>query len=272
MCPVKEPNFFAAEGGRIGGLGPGARWIEGTSVVTESEYRALFDRVRDERVVGEVSPRYMVDANAAARIHATLPGAKIVAVLRQPVDRAFASFVSLRRDGIEPLDDFHAALEDEPRRISEGWASARYLTGGRYAEQLRPYFARWPSDRIRIYLQEELLERPRDVQRDLFSFLNVDETPIVDRIPTFNRSAEIANPVLASLWRRTHELRTGVRGIVPKVVRDGLFERLTRGGPKPRLDPSLRRELTERLRPEIEDLARLIDRDLSHWLENPRSS
>ncbi len=266
MCPVKEPNFFAAEGGRFRFTGPGVRWLEETSLTDEATYCASFDGVRGERAVGEVSPRYMVTPQAASRIAATIPEVKIVAVLRDPTERAFSSFVSLRRDGIEPEADFRTALADESRRLEIGWSLGRYVAAGLYAVQLEPYFSAFPKERIRIYLHDDLRDDPVELQHDLHRFLGVAPEPTVAEIPVFNRTGEIPNPLLGGIWRRTHELRARLRPFVPSGLRDATFEWLTSGGTRPAFDPALRAKLAESFRVDVERLERLIDRDLSHWL------
>jgi hypothetical protein len=266
MCPVNEPNFFAAVDGSVALTGSGREWLQRTSLCDAEAYCRSFAGVRGEHAIGEVSPRYLAAAGAAARIAATLPEVKLVAILRQPAERAFSAFVSLRRDGIEPLADLRAAIADEPRRMAAGWGLGCYVEAGRYAMHLEPYFRLFPKDQIRIYLYEDLQTDVEGLFADLFRFLGVAPNPSLGEVPQLNTTGEIKNPILRMVWRHTHGLRARTRRFVPASLRDRAFELLTRAAVKPAFSPELRAEITELSRPDIERLQVLIDRDLSHWL------
>lgn len=266
ICPVNEPNFFAVRDGGLPRAGPGMEWLERRSLCDEGAYRRSFDGAKGERAIGEVSPRYMATPGTAERIASVLPEVKLVAILRQPAERAFSSFVSLRRDGIEPLADLRLAIRDEPRRLAEGWGLGRYTETGRYAQHLEPYFEHFPRDHIRVYLHDDLQEDPRGLFADLFEFLGVSRDVELGDLPRLNPTGEIRNSLLGVAWRRTHWLRGKVGDFVPTRLRDPVFERIMGTTVKPEFPPELRAELTERFRPDIDRLQELLGRDLSHWL------
>ena len=140
MSPVKEPKFFALGGERLDYRGPGdeAR-MRGASVTSLEDYRELFRGVSTETAVGEASTLYLYSERAAARIKHHVPDVKLIAVLRNPVDRAYSDFLHLVRDGIEPLTDFPQALEAEESRIRSRWAPMwHYRRRGFYHPQLKP--------------------------------------------------------------------------------------------------------------------------------------
>src|SRR5881628_1693582 len=91
MSAVKETNWFAYEGQRDS-------WY---SVRTAEEYERLFDGVTVQRAIGEASPQYMKSAVAAKRIAARLPGVRLVAILRDPIDRAYSGYLNSLRDAME---------------------------------------------------------------------------------------------------------------------------------------------------------------------------
>jgi hypothetical protein len=66
-------------------VGPG-------SITSFKEYRALFEGAENQRVIGEASPRYLCDPDVLTGIDRVLPGAKAIAVLRDPVERAWSSY------------------------------------------------------------------------------------------------------------------------------------------------------------------------------------
>ena len=78
MSPLKEPHFFSHSNPQ-----------SDTVVKHQDAYLRLFDAARGEKLRGEASPAYLADPDAPARIKDASPEAKIVAVLREPVSRAF---------------------------------------------------------------------------------------------------------------------------------------------------------------------------------------
>ncbi|TCJ15544.1 sulfotransferase, partial [Rubrobacter taiwanensis] len=154
MSPTKETNFFALEGQRVAFRGPGVEERINAWTITElSEYERQFAGVRGERAVGEVCPLYLYSERAAERIKRHVPEVRLIAVLRDPAERAYSSFLMLRRSGREPLEDFAAALEAEDRRVAGGWEYAwHYRRAGYYHEQLSRYYALFDPAQIRVYL------------------------------------------------------------------------------------------------------------------------
>jgi Sulfotransferase family len=267
MSPLKETNFFAFDGARPGFGGPDGDVFNRDSVYRPDEYRRLFERRTDEIAVGEVSPRYLGADGAALRIKRCIPDAKLIAILRNPADRAFSAFSMRKRDGWEPCATLDEAIADEPRRIEERWGSGIYLRHGFYAELLQPYFEHFGRDQIRIYLYDDFLAAPEGLFEDLFGFLGVDRRfcPITSQ--QFNVSGVIKNPVMRLIWTRSHSLQKGIRPFLPKTARQrisGFFIGLE----KERLPfpPDQRSRLIDRYRADIQQLQDLIGRDLSAWL------
>src|SRR5688572_27472269 len=100
MSPVNECNFFALETANWDReyLGPVDRfYIDQHCVRNLDAYHRLFEAARAGSVIGECSPLYLFSDVAPARIHAHIPNAKIIVILRQPIDRAFSNYQHLRR-------------------------------------------------------------------------------------------------------------------------------------------------------------------------------
>src|ERR671929_75877 len=103
MSPVKEPNFFCSQEQK-----------NGADAVTDIRaYERLFRGVLGETAVGEASHCYLYEPRAAAAIRRCVPEAKLLAILRNPIDRAFSHFLHMVRTGSEPLSDFAQALREE---------------------------------------------------------------------------------------------------------------------------------------------------------------
>ena len=127
MSPMKEPRFFALENEKLNFQNPD-KAINKTSVTSLSEYYKLFDGVTNETAIGEASPLYMYSTKAVERIAHYVPTAKLIAILRNPVDRAYSCYKHLI--ALEPYS-FADAILHEDKRISQNWAHLwNYRLGG----------------------------------------------------------------------------------------------------------------------------------------------
>lgn len=266
MSPVKEPNFFSFEEGQKPKSAGPARFT--TDPITDVEaYQRLFDGVSGEKVIGEASPGYILVSEAPARIRNYIPEVKLIAILRDPVERAYSNYLHACWLGFEPITDFAQALEKEETRIRGGWGGLwRYKQKGFYYGQLRGYFATFDEDQIRIYLYEDFRDDPAGVLQNIFSFLGVGEF-IPDTNVRLNVSGVPRNKALHSAVVALN------RPLLKKLVPNSLLQKLrepvrnaTMAKP-PELSPQVRRQLVEVYREDILKLQDLIDRDLSGWLE-----
>jgi hypothetical protein len=235
-------------------------------VATLEEYEALFDGVTTERAVGEASTLYVYSPLTIPNIKRYVPDAKLIALVRNPADRAFSSFQQIVAMGTEPLTDFAEALAAEPQRLATRTTLTHYRNGGYYYRQLKPYYDEFGSDRIRVYLHEDLTAEPLAVLQDIFRFLGVDDTYAPDFSVRHNVAIARAprNPV-AGFLRKPSVIRP-IRKLVPAPIRHGLVPVLYTGSAFP---VEIRRQLIEDFREDILQLESLIGRDLSAWLEVP---
>lgn len=267
MSPVKEPNFFAFEGERfdIQHEAPGWRhWVR-QSTSNPEEYRALFRDVKVQKAIGEASPSYMRSPGAAERIRRALPDARLIAILRDPAERAYANYMGRLRDGTERAPDPHDAIMDALGGRGPDWRREIYIDLGLYHERLRPFYERFDRDRIRVVLFDDFVRDRHAVLRELFSFLGVDPAFEPDTSIVYNSSGRIVNPLLRFAWTNSNALRARVQPWLPRPVREAGWFLVQRNLVRPPLPPDLRAALVERYRPDILKLERLLDRDLSGW-------
>ena len=263
----KSPNYFVSGDDPPPWETPVARAMMRHWVRDRDRYLALFDGATSEIAVGEVSPVYLQSVSAPRRIHEMCPDARIVAILRHPVDRAYTHFLGRQRDGIEPAGTFAERVEAElSGPLPDNVAFGSYLGCGRYHHFLRGYFDRFPKERIRVYLFDDFRESPRRVLSDLFGFLGVAPGFESDVSRRLNRSGRIENPVLRAIWTGTVGVRTRLRSHLPESVRAAVGARFLGRLETPRLNPALRARLLVVFREDIGELERLIGRDLSTWL------
>jgi len=272
MSRIKEPNYFLFDGDPPRFGGPGGEMTARDSIHLERDYRALFEEGAGATARGESSPKYLSTPGTAGRIAGTLPDVKLLAILRNPVDRALSDFALRVRDGWEPCATLEEALEDEPKRLRENWSLGLYLERGFYARQLAEYFDAFPAEQIRIYLHEDLHERSDWLFEDIFEFLGVDAAFRPKMEETLNVSGSIRNPLLRTIWTRTNPVKDLLRPLLPRRVRRSVSNYfITRPKRKLESPPSLRARLLEEYRADMEKLQEMIGRDLSGWLDPDRA-
>lgn len=216
MSPNKEPNFFAFEGEKLDFRAPSD--IEGLNrhAVTDiDEYRALFDGVSGEKAVGEASHWYMYKPEASDRIKHHIPEAKMIAILRDPAERAYSEFMHFVRDGDEPITDFAEALRQEKARIHANWTMGRYVDRGYYYTQLKRYFDRFDPGQIRVYLYEDLRADPLLVMQETFRFLGVDDAFVPDTSIRTNVSGVPRNRALHAVLTNSRRARAVIEPMLP---------------------------------------------------------
>jgi Sulfotransferase domain len=165
----------------------------------ERWYRAHMP-TRREGIVGEASPSYLFHPFAPERVATLLPHARLIVLLRNPVDRAFSHYQHEVALGREPLTFEQAvAREDErmdgevermlrdPSYFSDAWWNHTYLARGRYAEQLERWFADFPRAQMLILLTDELAEDPRETHRRVLEFLGVERRDLSSYPRIFER-------------------------------------------------------------------------------------
>ena len=265
MSAIKEPNFFTFEGGVPDFRGPRTPWA-----VTDLEaYRALFAGVSEEKAIGEASAYYLYSEEAPKRIRHHVPDAKLVAVLRNPVDRAYSHFLYRLAQGGEGLTDFAQALDAEEERVRERWGpSFHYKRRGFYHEQLSRYYDLFGPEQIRVYLYEDLKEDPVGMTQSIFRFLGVDDAFVPDTSRRHNVARIPRSRALQAFIEKPNPFKSVLRPFLPKGLRKRIALNLrNRNLAKPPPMPEgVREGLTEAYREDILKLQKLVGRDLSGWL------
>ncbi|MEC4812394.1 MAG: sulfotransferase domain-containing protein [Scytonema sp. PMC 1069.18] len=270
MSPVKETNFFAYEGENREFHGQGGQVIKFFHITSIEAYQALFQGVSNETAIGEASPMYLYTPQVPERIQQYIHSTKLIAILRDPVERAFSHFSHFVRDGYEPLADFSQAIQEAEVRFRNNLLGGNYVRYGFYYAHLKPYFERFDKDRIRIYLYEDLKASPLYVLQDIFRFLNVNDTFIPDLSLKYNVSGIAKNKTLHTFL--INLAKPDNKSILKLLFPEKLLWRVglslyNWNLKKLQLSLAVRRELIEIYRADILKLQDLIQRDLSKWLE-----
>jgi hypothetical protein len=156
----------------------------------EAWYRAQFAAARSEQCCGEITPYYVFHPQAPDRVQALLPQARLIVLLRDPVERALSQYFHSRRLGLEGLP-LEAALAAESERLQGSHELLRapvgrhrshqehsYLSRSRYEQQLPRWQARFSSNQLLVLRSEDLFEQPERVWDRVLCFLELEPWPL----------------------------------------------------------------------------------------------
>ncbi|WP_322752603.1 sulfotransferase [Frankia sp. Cas3] len=256
---VKEPKFFLSDGPPPARGGPGDAQTYSEHVWKQAGYEALFAPAPDGALLGEATPFYLYDLDAQNRIERIIPKAKLVVLLRNPVDRAHSNWTHLWAAGLEAERDFVRACALEEGRKADGWAHFwHYVSQGRYGEQLDHLFRRFAREQVLLLRYRDLRDSPVPTLDRVCEFLGV-ETGLLDAVPSENVTPFVAdtrtNAMLRALLRNGGKVGQHFPVSLRKVARGPLLTLLQRErGGRPQLTPEQRRAVLPYF---VEDIARL---------------
>jgi hypothetical protein len=261
LSAVKEPSYFA-----LAGLPPGSPpgYFMKKTVATREAYEELFEAVDGEKAVGEASTMYLHNRRAALGIRNEIPDAKLIAILRDPSDRALSAHTMFVRRGVEPLKSFEAAIDEEL-----GGSSWRYYVKyGFYSEGLSRYYELFGPQQVKVFLYEDLRDEPLRVLRDIFDWLDVDPSVTPDVSRRYNVSLSARSVALSKVTERDSRVKSALKTMLPESAR-GWMKRRARRWNQTRpaeLSPVMRQRLIGVFEEDIRRVEGLINRDLSEWL------
>jgi hypothetical protein len=231
----EEPHFFS-------GIRPARRFARQIPVVSdEAAYRALFAGMPPDVVAAEASTSYLWSPEAPARIHAANPEARIVILLRDPVERAWAHHRA-DQTGEAERRGFLRAIRDELSRPGRWGQDQVYLGAGFYADALERYLGLFGRERVWVGFHETLGADARWPAREIIAWLGRDPDRLV--APTVPASPTRTGPTARS--RRGSWL-------------DALRGRSSAGPPfEPEMDDPIRRLLAEVYVPDVTRVSELL--------------
>ena len=170
-------------------------------------YRGQFPPRSKGRLVGEASPSYLFHPLAPERVRSLVPDVRLVALLRDPVDRAYSQYQYEVSLGREPLtfEDALAAEEErvrgeverlvaDPRAFSRAWWDHTYAARGLYAEQLERWLAVFPPEQLLVAATEDLGARPEETYSSILAFLGAAPHRLDSYPRVFDRDYEPMRP------------------------------------------------------------------------------
>ena len=251
MSPVKETNFFVRDCESL------------------EEYQTFFQGVSDQKAIGEASPSYLDHPNVYRRIAHYLPEVKLIAILRNPADRAYSHFFMKYRQQLHGMNEsevlnYCTKIFEEDRGM---------LKRGLYYRHLQNYFNLFQPQQIKICLYDDLKNDPDALLQDIFQFIDVDEYHLDNFNTYYNKGGITKNQFFFDVLNDVRKyFNTSLRNFFPESFNKKLYSiyntiRNKNLAKQPKLPPENRQQLIKVYREDILKLQDFIGRDLSMWLE-----
>ena len=246
-----------------------------SSFKNDEEFLEEFRGVKEKRV-GQKCGDYLSCPWAAERIKKFSPNAKIIMILRNPIDVMYSLHATmLYRETVEDIEDFEEALKMEKIRKKKNGHKVipmkyhphmLYRETVRYPQQVKRYFEHFGEKNVKVIIFDEYIKNKSAILRDILNFLDVNEDFEIKHINA-NAGRKYRNRTIHSAVMTN---KFGVRGVLRNIpgsakiyrkINNNEFKRKT-------LEPSLRKSLQYDLKKEIDELSLMLKKDLSYWYKN----
>ncbi|MEX2546832.1 MAG: sulfotransferase [Chloroflexota bacterium] len=262
MSPIKEPDYFCPD------VVPDSDFSYGTKL---DKYLALFTPTGRHRRVGEASTSYLRSSQAPALIREFEPEARIVIMLRNPIDRMHSMHSQRVALGLEPIGDLEAALDSEA-------AGFPYLERARVADHVSRWLDTFGTDRVHVIIFDDFAADTEAVFRKVLEFLEVD--PNLGPRSFEPRNTSYRQRAAARTLFTSRAAQWAAHGVLPRLIGDNATQRLSRSVRHSRIcrrpnrvapmRAGLRRRLAHELSADDGRLSTLLQRDLrALWFGRP---
>ncbi len=270
MSPVKETNFLEKDWETL--IKDHNFKGKPSKIVTFEQYKALFEGVTDEIAIGEASPNYLFHyESSAARIRKYVPEAKLIAILRDPAERAYSDYLMHVRDEIQSTVKTLSLSE----QIKLKGETSFTLRKGLYYQPIKYYFEQFSPEQVRIYFYKDLSKNSLEFMQNIYKFIGVNDNFEVDTSKKAQTAAIPKSRALNKLIRTDNPLRTSIRTLIKPFIplslrakaRKTILELNSNTKNTDPLSPELRQALVDYYRDDILKLQDLIQQDLADWLK-----
>lgn len=263
MPEVKEPEFFAEDilGDR-------------RSVRTLQEYSALFQPANGHRRIGEASTAYLASSEAAHRIKAFNPSARIIIMVRNPIDLMHAFHNQLLNNGHETITDFESALKADEQHIQNGATprlrvACSYRQTAHLSHQISGYLTIFGREKVHVIVFDEFKADVAKAYRETLDFLGIHSQFSLP-FETINPNRRSRSRLLQRMLRNPPPLiKAFTHALMPRFARRAIGSEMRRLNtvvePRRPMPAALRARLIDEFKGEIRDLGDLLQRDFSHW-------
>ncbi|MFI5218018.1 MAG: sulfotransferase domain-containing protein [Bacteroidia bacterium] len=283
MSPIKEPNHFCTdikpeeftreyqlhEARKNLDLnkylaGPMTEKHFDYFVIKLGQYELLFKNVTSEKAIGEISNSYLFSKVAAINIKNKVPEAKIVIILRNPVDRIFSHYLANLRDG-KTFRPFMEEIQLDFNKSNKGWWKSHcYFEMGLYFEQVKRYVDIFGTEQVKVLWYEDLKNDFTSLVENLFSFLDVSSNLRLTSDEKYNVSMEPRNKRFIYYISKLG-IKKPLFNLIPASYKTRIKNSFFKKQFSFEMNADERQYLSSFYEKDVQNLGRLLQKDLSHW-------
>ncbi|MCI5157344.1 MAG: hypothetical protein D3906_02700 [Candidatus Electrothrix sp. AUS1_2] len=258
MSNVKEPNFFSYDQ-----IVEQKLYYSEKGISTQGAYEKIFEKVGLEKAVGEASVSYFFYKQVPLKIHSCIPDAKIILILRSPVERSFSHYLMDLRLGYinHSFEDIVYKQIIHPMLILY---YQQFIELGFYYEHVKRYFDVFGEQNVKVFLHDDLENNARQIFAELCDFLGIYFNDRVDFTKKYNVYKTPRNKIFKFLYS-IKKCRQLTHAIIPNFMINNVKNWLLISGNKPKLSEITRKYLNDLYKKNIYQTGKLIRRDLSGW-------
>jgi Sulfotransferase family len=269
MSPLKEPFYFASNAVQNSAI---------DVIRDKKEYLRLFEKAKGYIAAGEATPVYLWDPDAPKLIHQAVPHARIIMILRDPIERAYSNYLMLVKYSGLKSSFYDELMRDYKSQEKLYGRSQFYVELGMYYEQVKRYFDIFGREQVKVIIFEEFVQHPEQTVNEVLAFLGVNYT--VTAIREQHNPYSVPRSPLSRLifaffrWLRARNIKFyKIQTLLPDSIVKSLplpagnssafaakvlFKRIQ----KPKIDPKAVKFLQEIYRDDVLRLESLLGRSL----------
>ncbi len=247
MCPKGSGFFSEFATGRV---------------KTIQEYKKLFEKAFENQLIGDATPMYLSDPTTPKKIHESNPYAKIIILLRDPIERSFSHYLSFIRNGYEK-ESFSKQLQRYFEiKSQQGTFHDYVIMPSFYYDSISRYFEIFGEKQVKIWLYEEFSNDVEKIVKEIMNFLDIDSELPKNVGKKYNEYAQLPNNIQKSIIQ--NQLISGMaKKFLPKSTRLTFCNMLNKNNLKPVLQESEIKKLHKIFVEDAEKIQKLLKRNLN---------
>ena len=256
MSPVKEPKYFSEE--------RDSEYTGVKRIKDKTEYLTLFEKAKDEKFLGEASIDYLYDPDSAKLIKHIIPKARIIIILRDPVERAFSAYLMGMRSNPTESRVHEKLLYDINEKIKKKKIRLA-LEASFYHDDVKRYLEIFGREQVKILIFEEMVKNPKGTIQEILDFLGLNYELGKFKVKAYNPFVGPSAPrgAFSKFLLEKGSKSKFVKKIIPSSKRNFLQTKvLSKQGSKPKLKEEDRKLLKSLYANDVEKLKNLLDRPL----------
>ena len=249
---VKEPHYFSCPEVK-------KTYYKVDFVDSKNEYESLFEGAKNAQKTGDFSTSYLYEQQAPYRIKETCPNANIIVMLRDPVERAISHYLMDVRDGYQerPLIECIRGQKEGVKLYYK-----EYVEKGMYYKQIKRFKSIFEEEKVGVWLFRELKKDTKEVVREMFKFVGSKASYDIENFTKKNQYKKINSETVKKVLNT--RLAKNISSFIPSNIKKRAKRALI-STDKPKLYEA-RYKLSEIYRDEVNNVQKLIKKDISHWL------